>query len=448
MVMQYAALGRRLHNKTQEDINAMAQKAWLELSGAPGPAEGQGHPGFQPAGDMAIVNTADIQRQEIIQTPDGRPMAIANSMSRILHRAESGGANDWEVVTVPGGRSFLRSPGKGHQEWLDNVVTGEHTAWPSPPPESKEHEAARLAEENAKAQMEADKAAMVLANAAAEATKATALANDAAEATKATALANAAAEATKATALANAAAEVTKAAALANAAAEATKATALAKGAAEAANAQALVDMQADAQAMQARYQQMERELAHFRQAQATTTADAEAKARAKAWDDKMKLVVAKEAADDAKAALDKQAIEAEAMAKAKAWDDKMKLAVAKEAADDAKAALDKQAIEAEAMAKNVLELQATERQKQLAAKEQADVAAKEQADVAAKEQADLAVAAKQADAAAKERAMSKEQADMAAKEQAEMAAKDQKGVNLLGMMAQQVKRSVMFAHA
>jgi len=344
MAMHYVATGRRLHNKTQQEINAMAHEAWLEVSGAHGPAVGHGHTGFQPAGDMPSVSTEDNTRQEIIQTPDGRPMVIANSMSRILHRAESGGANDWEMVTVPGGRPFIRSPTKGHQEWLDIVVSGEPGAWPSPPPESWEHAAARLAMEDlaAKAHMEANKAAMVLAEGSAVA---------------------AAAEATKAKALADEAQELS-------------------------------------VQAMRARNQEMEVELAQFRaQAQWAIAMKAQAK------DKEMKLAMA------ANEALDEQAIneQMEAQAKNKAWDDKMKLALAKEAADNAKEALDKQAIkermEAQAMEEQAAkEQEAAERHKELAAKEQADVAAKEQAN---------------------------------------MAAKDQKGVKLLGLMAQQVKRSV-----
>ena len=36
-------------------------------------------------------------------TPGGQPMAMANSNCRLLHHAESGGANDWKIVHVPGG---------------------------------------------------------------------------------------------------------------------------------------------------------------------------------------------------------------------------------------------------------------------------------------------------------------------------------------------------------
>jgi hypothetical protein len=422
MVMHYVGSGRRLHDKTQQDINAMAQKAWLEQSGAHGAVEGHGHPGFQPANNMPTVITEGIERQEIIQTPEGRPMAIAKSMSRILHRAESGGANDWEMVTVPGGRSFIRSPTKGHQEWLDIVVSGEQEAWPSPPPESKEHEATRLAMEE-----EANKLAMVLAEQSAMAAKA--MANAAAEAIMAKALADA-----------NDRDEVARAQALAHMAAEAAKSQELAGQ-----NVKLQADLQA-AEAMNVSYKLMAAELAHFRQQHADMnlkTLTAEAEAKAKAWDDKLKLAMEKEAAT------------AEAEAKAKAWDDKMKLAMAQEAADNAKEALHKQAMDEhdtaiEQAADKAFKQKAAERQ-ELAAKEQADMAAKEQADMAAKAHADIA-SKEQADMAAREQAdmTAMDQADMTAREtemgaKAQMAqtAKEQKVVNLLGMMALQVKRSV-----
>jgi len=57
------------------------------------------------------------------------------------------GANDWEVVNVPGGRVSIRSLSKGHQGWLDAVINGDAAAWRSPPPEDHEHKKRRLAME-------------------------------------------------------------------------------------------------------------------------------------------------------------------------------------------------------------------------------------------------------------------------------------------------------------
>jgi len=391
MAMHYVATGRRLHNKTQEEINALAHKAWLEMSGAHGAATGHGHPGFQPAGDMPSVSTEAVTRQEIIETPDGRPMVIANSKSRILHRAESGGANDWEMVTVPGGRPFIRSPTEGHQEWLDIVVSGEPGAWPSPPPESWEHAAARLAKE----ELAAEASAMA---AAAEATKAKALADEAQELS------------VQAMNARYQQMEVELAQFRAQAQAADQMKRAIAKKAAD--YAKEALEKQAIKDNMKAQAKDDEMKLAMAANEALDEQAikeQMEAQAKNKAWDDKMKLALAKEAADDAKEALDKQAIKEhmEAQAKNKAEDDKMKLALAKQAADDAKEALDKQAIQER------MEAQAMDQQ-----------------------------AAKEQEAAERQELAAKEPADLAAKEQADMAIKDQKGVNLLGLMAQQVKRS------
>jgi len=74
-------------------------------------------------------------------------MAVANSQGQLLHRADSGGANGWEVVNVLGGRVIVRSPSKGNQGWLDAVINGDAEAWRSPPPEDHEHKKRRLAME-------------------------------------------------------------------------------------------------------------------------------------------------------------------------------------------------------------------------------------------------------------------------------------------------------------
>ena len=144
MVMHYNQTGRRLHNQSQTTINAMAQLVFRAECEAHQCLQNavQSAPGFS---DMGSATTEPVGRQEIIMTPEGRPMAMANLRGRLLHRADSGGANDWEIIQVPGGRSFIRSPTTGQQDWLDIVVNShDNVAWPLPSPEGPEQKRARL----------------------------------------------------------------------------------------------------------------------------------------------------------------------------------------------------------------------------------------------------------------------------------------------------------------
>ena len=161
MVMHYHSKGRPLHNQNQLDINANALTLWHEMNGPRAAVDGfQGAPAH---GQHGLVNAVALAQDEkppgIIHTPDGRPMAVSKSQGRLLHRAESGGANDWEMVTVPGGRVIIRSPSKGHQAWLDSVVNGDTEAWPSPPPEDPEHKRRRMDAESTALAHEASVAA-------------------------------------------------------------------------------------------------------------------------------------------------------------------------------------------------------------------------------------------------------------------------------------------------
>ena len=176
IVIHYNSTGRRLHGKSQLDINTMAEAAYAQLSSQWAAHDGhQAQPGFQVAiGHDATSHghgaSDPVARAAIIMTPEGRPMAMSKSQGRLLHRAESGGANDWELVQLPDGREFIRSPSQGQSEWLDMVVTGQTDAWPSPPPaDTPEQVMARLAQE--------EMAAITNANALAAEAKAIAEAN-------------------------------------------------------------------------------------------------------------------------------------------------------------------------------------------------------------------------------------------------------------------------------
>lgn len=330
MVMHYHQTGRRLHSQTQTDINAMAQKAWLEMSGQWAGADGssggngQGQSGFaEDITAMGPSTTEAVGKQEIIQTPDGRPMAVANSRGRVLHRAESGGANDWEMVHVPGGRVLLRSPSKGHQEWLDMVVNGEVDAWPSPAPEGVEHKRRRQAMEEG-ARVMADEAALTAkaADVAVMAAKAAALNNDTATAAEAAVMAKAMADQMV---LAH---DQERENALK--AREDALAVAMRAG-------QHLAAMD-----MQAKYKQMEHDLACM-EAQLQATKDPATIKQAETDAIEQALAMKAKAEDEAikqsaKAKMQEEEEEkALKLEKAKAWDDKMKLAIQKEAADEAR---------------------------------------------------------------------------------------------------------------
>ena len=137
MVIHYNSTGRRLHGKSQLDINAMAEAAYAQLSSQWAAHDGhQAQPGFQvaighdghqaqPGVQVAIGHDATshghgasdpVARAAVSMTPEGRPMAMSRSRGRLLHRAESGGANDWELVQLPDGREFIRSPSQGQSE--------------------------------------------------------------------------------------------------------------------------------------------------------------------------------------------------------------------------------------------------------------------------------------------------------------------------------------------
>ena len=122
MVMHCNRTGRRLHNQTQSVINAMAQSAiggiattgWQEAVGG-------------EEASMSLAIQGAMGQWDISRTPDGRP--LANATCDFLHSAELDRANACKPVQLPDRHLFLRSPHRGHQDWLGNVGTGNAEGW-------------------------------------------------------------------------------------------------------------------------------------------------------------------------------------------------------------------------------------------------------------------------------------------------------------------------------